>query len=114
LASNAFGKYTYVYIGYFLPDFTGNWTFNSGLSDDASYLWIGPNANSGYTTANANLYSNWNVNPTPTAVVFLTSGQYYPFRILYGGSAGGNSYYLEYSRNGTTSSNFAGKLFDLY
>ena len=115
LATYVSGAYTYVYTGYFLPDFTGNWTFNSGASDDASYLWIGPNANSGYTTANANLYSNWDIGTTPTAVVFLTSGQYYPIRIIYGGAGGTNSYFLEYSRNGSANSrNFSGKLFDLY
>ncbi len=40
------------WLGYFLPNTTETYTFFTA-SDDASYLWIGQNALSGFTTANA-------------------------------------------------------------
>ena len=40
------------WLGYFLPNTTETYTFYTA-SDDASYVWVGSNALSGFTTANA-------------------------------------------------------------
>ena len=44
--------YTVEWTGLFLANVTGTWTFFTS-SDDGSFLWIGANATSGYTTTNA-------------------------------------------------------------
>jgi hypothetical protein len=74
--------------GKFYAPTTGSYTFYLG-SGDASYLWIGPYATSGYTTANANANNGGIhdiVNVTYTTV--LTGGTLYPMRIQYGQSTG--------------------------
>lgn len=86
------------WVGQFYPPTTGSYTFYLN-SDDASYLWIGSNASSGYTTANANinnggLHGMVNVSYTVT----LTGGTLYPIRIQYGQKEGG--YDLQFSFTG--------------
>ena len=86
------------WVGQFYPPTTGSYTFYLN-SDDASYLWIGSNASSGYTTANANINnggSHGMVNVSYT--VALTGGTLYPMRIQYG--QGGGSYDLQFSFEG--------------
>jgi hypothetical protein len=103
--------YTVVWTGTFLSNYTGNWTF--GLtSDDASYIWIGANATSGYTTANATINnSGEHAMILKTTTIPLTYGEYYPIRIIFGEKAGGDNCKLYYSiDNGVTISyNFTGK-----
>lgn len=70
--------------GYFLPEVTGTYTFST-TSDDASYLWIGNDAASGYTTANALVNNGGLHGPvTVSATIELTAGVYYPIRIQAG------------------------------
>jgi photosystem II stability/assembly factor-like uncharacterized protein len=103
--------FTGILTGYIVPDFTGIWTFTAGQSDDKSYIWIGPNAVYDYTTTNAIIYSNWDI-PATRPTLFLTSGQYYPIRIMIGGAGGTNRFTFSYSRNGSGDiSDFAGKFF---
>lgn len=73
--------------GYFLPEVTGTYTFGT-ISDDASYIWVGNNAVSGYTTANA-LVDNGGLHGAEevTATIELTEGVYYPIRIQAGNNA---------------------------
>ena len=83
------------WVGQFYPPTTGSYTFYLN-SDDASYLWIGSNATSGYTTSNANINnggSHGMVNVSYT--ITLTGGTLYPMRIQYG--QGGGPYDLQFS-----------------
>jgi hypothetical protein len=86
---NTMNGYSVEWFGYFCASETGTWTFYT-VSDDASFLWIGPTAISGYTTANA-LVANQGVRTAVaevSATIELVKGTYYPIRIQYGDSAG--------------------------
>jgi hypothetical protein len=109
---NGSDNYTVVWNGFFLPDFTGNWTFGI-TSDDASFMWIGPTASSGYTTANATLNNlGLHAMTLKTKTIALTSGQYYPIRIIFGEFTGGENCTFYYSRNASANSyDFSGKFF---
>jgi hypothetical protein len=73
--------------GYFLPESTGTYTFGT-TSDDASYIWVGNNAISGYTTINSLVNNGGLHGPTEvTATISLTAGVYYPIRIQAGNNA---------------------------
>ena len=72
---------SFQWLGYFKAPHTANYTFYV-YSDDESYFWIGNNAITGYTNANANMYSNCSsITSDPVA---LTAGEYYPIRLQYG------------------------------
>ncbi|KAL6801580.1 GLEYA domain-containing protein [Trichoderma sp. SZMC 28012] len=71
--------------GYIYARQTGTYTFTLNLVDDAAYIWIGPEAYSGWTGDNADLKAVYNNGPaTGTFTADLQEGQYYPFRIVYG------------------------------
>ena len=87
---------SYQWLGYWLATsdtiFSGSGYF--GLtSDDASYLWIGNTAITGYTTGNAVINngglhsSNTEIGNTP-----MTAGVYYPIRIQYGNNTGDSAF----------------------
>lgn len=100
---------TVLYTGYLLGTYTGDWTFTL-TGDDSSYLWIGDNAVSGYTTVNRNAFANYNT--TGTATVAITAGEYYPIRLLYGNGPSAGYLNLTYAHTGqTATNNFTGKLF---
>jgi hypothetical protein len=101
--STNLSNYTVQWLGYFKPDVTGTWNFILG-SDDDSFLWIGQNALSGFTSSNANIAFP---NPQPLAftscTIYLTAGVYYPIRILYGQQGGLDQITFAFSNdNGTT------------
>jgi len=74
--------------GKFYPSTTGSYTFYLA-SDEASYLWIGSTADSGYTVANANINnSGSNALPVVSYTITLTTGIFYPIRIQYGQTTG--------------------------
>jgi hypothetical protein len=100
---------TVLYTGYLLATYTGTWTFTIN-SDDASYLWIGSTAVSGYSTGNE-LTSSSYLGPG-TGTISLTAGQYYPIRLLYGNGPAGGNLTLTYAHTGqAATSDFSGKLF---
>lgn len=70
--------------GFFVPPTTDTYTFYTN-SDDASYLWIGDIAVSGFTTANA-LVNNGGLHGLQEASgsIELVEGTYYPIRIQAG------------------------------
>ena len=75
------------WLGYFVPSTTETYTFYL-TSDDASYMWIGNNAVSGYTRANSTINNgglHGAVEVSGTAA--LTAGVYYPIRIQFGENA---------------------------
>ena len=100
------------WLGYFKPTTTETYTFFTA-SDDASYMWIGANAVTGFTTANATVNNGGAhgvVERSGTAA--LTAGVYYPIRIQFGEQGGGDSMTFNHS---TTSipktTNVTGKVF---
>ena len=90
--------------GYFIPDYTGIWTFRM-TSDDAAYLYIGNNAVLNYTRsitdATIDLGST-HVALTKTATVDLVKDKIYPFRIMYGNWIDVSVFKLEFQAPGFT------------
>jgi hypothetical protein len=85
------------WLGYFVPSTTETYTFFLN-SDDASYLWIGSNAVSGFSTANATINNGGLHGPVEiSGTAALTAGVYYPVRIQYGENGGGDVMYFNYS-----------------
>jgi len=85
------------WLGYFVPSTTETYTFYLN-SDDASYMWIGNNAVSGFSTANATVNNgglHGLVETSGTAA--LTAGVYYPVRFQYGENGGGDAMFFNYS-----------------
>ena len=87
--------------GYFKPNYTGNHTFYIA-SDDASYLWIGDNAITGFSTGNS-FINNGGLHGVVevSATTYLVKGIYYPIRIQFGENGGGavcNVYYSHASQ----------------
>lgn len=90
--------YSWQWLGYFKASSTEDYTFYT-TSDDASYLWIGNNAISSFTTANATvnnggLHGSVEVTSSP---VSLVAGTYYPIRIQFGENAGGDFVTVNFS-----------------
>ena len=85
------------WLGYFKPTTTQTYTFFTN-SDDASYMWIGANALSGFATANATV-SNGGTHPDQerSGSAALTAEIYYPIRIQFGESGGGDNFGFNYS-----------------
>jgi hypothetical protein len=90
--------------GYFIPDYTGSWTFRM-TSDDAAYLYIGNNAVLEYvrniSDATINLGST-HVALTKTATIDLVKDKVYPFRIMYGNWVDVSVFKLEFQAPGFT------------
>jgi len=84
-------------LGYFKPTTTETHTFFLN-SDDASFMWLGATAVTGFTTANA-LINNGGTHGANevSASIALTAGVYYPIRIQMGDNGGNNVLELNYS-----------------
>ena len=93
----SWATYSVQWTGHFQSDYTGVWTFYT-FSDDASYLWIGDVALSGFTTANA-LVNNGGTHPGQerSGTVSLVAGQFYPIRIQFGENTGGDNIIISFS-----------------
>ena len=83
--------YSWEFKGYFRAPATGTYTFYT-TSDDASYLWIGSTAQTGFTTGNA-LVNNGGLHGWRSAAgtINLVAGTYYPIRVQYGENYGGDA-----------------------
>lgn len=83
---------SYQWLGYWLATsdtiYIDGRTYFQLTSDDASYLWIGPTAITGYTTGNA-LINNGGAHSSTTVSgnISMTAGVYYPIRIQFGNNA---------------------------
>jgi hypothetical protein len=100
------------WLGYFLPSTTETYTLFIS-SDDGSYLWIGANALSGFTTANANINNGGaHANQERSGTISLTSGIFYPIRIQFGEISGGDVFSFNYSTPTITkTTNVTGRVF---
>jgi hypothetical protein len=83
-SGGVFNDATWLIEGYFLPPTTGTYQFFT-KSDDASYLWVGDTALSGYTINNA-VVNNGGLHTLRerSGTINLTAGIYYPIRVIYG------------------------------
>lgn len=80
----SFPTVTIIYTGFIKPDVTGTWNFKLE-SDDSSALWIGPNATTGYTIANAVVHDRFDFAFTPTSgSILLQKDIIYPIRFMWG------------------------------
>jgi hypothetical protein len=85
------------WLGYFVPATTETYTFYTS-SDDASYLWIGATAITGFTTGNA-LVNNGGSHGVETASgsIALSAGVRYAIRIQTGNGGGPGSHATYFS-----------------
>jgi hypothetical protein len=101
------------YKGYFLATYTGTHTFYLA-SDDGSWMWVGPTALTGFTTANA-LVKNGGLHAVVevSATISLVAGTYYPVRIQFGnGPSGPGALTASYAHSGQAkTSTWTGKIF---
>lgn len=100
------------WLGYFRPLTTETYTFYL-TSDDCSWMWIGSNARTGYTRANATVNNgglHGFVEASGTAA--LTAGVYYPIRIQFGEHQVADQMDFNYSTATITkTTNVTGKVF---
>lgn len=72
---------------YLFASQTGYYSLNIPYTDDIQFVWIGANAVSGWTRANADITQFWSsqiATQTPqTLAYYLTVGQYLPSKFLY-------------------------------
>ena len=85
------------WLGYFKPTTTETHTFFLN-SDDASFMWIGATAVTGFTTGNALINNGGGHAPQEVSgSIALTADQYYPVRIQFGEQGGGDLLEFNYS-----------------
>jgi hypothetical protein len=94
--------YSVQWTGYFVVPTTGAYVFQTN-SDDASYVWFGNNAKSGYTTSNSivNNGGAHGLSPAFSAPILMSAGDYYPIRIQYGDGGGNDGFNISYDVNVT-------------
>jgi hypothetical protein len=100
------------WIGYFLATTTETYTFYLA-SDDGSYMWIGANALTGFTTANANINNGGAHAVVEVSGTYsMTAGTFYPIRVQYGEIGGGDVLTFSYSTPTITkTTDLTGKIF---
>ena len=111
-AVDAGDSYSMEIFGYFRATVSGTYTF-SLATDDGSYMWIGANALSGFTTANATVNNGGeHAVQERSGTASLTAGVYYPIRIQFGEAGGGDAMTFNYSTPTITkTTNVTGRVF---
>ena len=96
-ASDDGSNFSCQWLGYFKPTTSETYTFYTS-SDDASYVWVGDDAISGFNTSNA-IVNNGGAHGVEerSGTISLTSGQYYPIRIQFGEAEGGDELIFNFS-----------------
>jgi hypothetical protein len=96
-AQNDGENFSCQWLGYFKPTTSETYTFFTS-SDDASYVWVGSNAQTGFTTGNSTV-NNGGLHGTleKFGSIALTAGTYYPIRIQFGELSGGDVMTFNYS-----------------
>lgn len=96
--TNEAEQYSWQWLGYFKASSSENYTFRTD-SDDASYLWIGNDAISSFTRANANVNNGGTHGPQPSSSspISLAAGTYYPIRVQFGELGGGDIMSVSFS-----------------
>jgi|GEM_PF-5452753 len=101
--SDALQQYSWQFVGRFRAPYTDDFSFST-WSDDASYLWLGANALTGYDLNNAlvNNGGSHGNQASSSDPISLNSGEYYPIRIQYGQGGGDGILSVAYSSNTET------------
>ncbi|KAF3201214.1 hypothetical protein TWF106_011020 [Orbilia oligospora] len=82
--------------GYFYAPKTETYSFKIFNADDGGWLWVGQNAYTAWTRANANALSVYkSSNASNTFTITLTAGSYTPMRIIYANGIGGGYFSFE-------------------
>lgn len=76
------GKMAVMYRGYIFASLAGTYTFSSISVDDGAFYWVGANAKSGWTTANAAMKPVYNAAGLTTTFTAPIEGTYIPYRII--------------------------------
>lgn len=81
---------TVIHQGFLLAPETGNYTFVFGQADDIVLVWLGKNAFSGWTRANADIERTYIPPPgdETRTMRLLEQGTYYPVRVAWGDKGG--------------------------
>lgn len=83
--TNDYEYYAIEHRGYILALISGPYTFTVSNLDDIIYMWLGPQAYSGFSKGNANQEANYSPptgqNGQNTYTVNLVANTYYPFRL---------------------------------
>jgi hypothetical protein len=106
-------EYTSIMLtGYFLAPTTDTYTFYTN-TDDASYMWIGPDAITGYTHTNAIVQNGGLHGATEqSGTIAMTANIYYPFRVMFGNLTGPGTMTVSWaSSTQSKTSTWTGKLF---
>lgn len=69
---------------------TGYYTFQLPVAQDIGFVWVGPNALSGWNRTNAAIAQAAGLSP-PTVAFYLTFGTYTPVRVMWGNTDGTGS-----------------------
>ncbi|GAB0137197.1 hypothetical protein EsDP_00005474 [Epichloe bromicola] len=79
-----------IHQGFLLAPETGNYTFVFGQADDIALVWLGKNAFSGWTRANADIERTYIPPPGDETHTtrHLEQGTYYPVRVAWGDKGG--------------------------
>jgi hypothetical protein len=79
-----------IHQGFLLAPETGNYTFIFGQADDIVLVWLGENAFSGWTRANADIERTYIPPPGDETQTtrHLEQGTYYPVRVAWGDKGG--------------------------
>lgn len=79
-----------IHQGFLLAPETGNYTFVFGQADDIAIAWLGQNAYSGWTRANADTVRTYIPPPGDETQTtrHLEQGTYYPLRVAWGDKGG--------------------------
>ena len=119
-ANSSSHKFSVEWVGYFLANATGTWTFST-QSDDGSWLWIDndttQNAYTGYNNTNATVNNSPDQGMTTrSGTASLTSGKYYFIRIQFNENGGGYDINVKATNpSGTTiGPNLSGYVFQKY
>jgi autotransporter-associated beta strand protein len=87
--------YSNLWVGYFTPNVSGNWSFRRGVEDDTAGIWLDLNQNGTFESSAAGLGSNrgeqlqWD-NDTAAKTVSLVAGQSYLVAITHREASGGS------------------------
>ena len=99
-------------LGYFLAPTTDTYTFYTS-TDDASYMWIGPDAITGFTHTNAIVQNGGLHGVTEqSGTISMIANIYYPFRVMFGNLTGPGTMTVSWqSSTQAKTSNWSGRLF---
>lgn len=91
-----------MHVGYIFAKQSGIYTFQMTQADDLAFIWCGPLAYAGFSSANALLTASFHNAPT-TTTLYMSEGTYYPLRVLWAQASGPGTFAMSITApDGTT------------